>query len=457
LLKRRFGLKQIRIFILIFTLLSGTLFAQVAEEEEYQIPRRIDLAIAEAFAINIGLWSLNRYVREENYSFFISWRSVENNLRHGFEWDPNPFQGNFLDHPYHGSTYFNAARTNGLNFWESAPFSFGGSVMWEVFMESEYPSYNDLVATTYGGIALGELLYRFSEQVLDDRARGWNRFWREFAGFVLNPVGGFNRLIRGDFGRRSSSVDHTRNPLRGYLAMGIAGRLSGSSVEDVDFKSGFKLDMLYGKPFEEKSSRKPFDYFNFRLWSSPGEEQRNLTILARGVLAGKNFDSKKGQKHLIALFQHYDYVNTELFKIGAMVLGGSSISRFPLGDEFSLVVSPHVGAILLGAGNNEYVNSYQDRDYNYGWGFKGKIDALLRHRTFGSLMLDYSYFSIYAREGAPGVDRLSLFITSYNVPIWKNFGGGLEYLYYYRSALYDEFPDVSEKISTLEALISYSF
>jgi len=201
----------------------------------------------------------------------------------------------------------------------------------------------------------------------------------------------------------------------------------------------------------------PFDYFNFRYWTSSGEETRNTTILARAVLVGKNLEGKKDQKHLIGLFQQYDYVNTDLFKIGTMTLAGSSISRFPLGKRFRLSVSPNIGAIILGAGNNEYVESYQGRDYNYGWGFKGKIDALLTHPVFGGLMLDYNYFSIYAREGAPGVDRLSIVIASYNLPVWRYFGAGLEYLYYYRSAQYDEYPDVSERISSLEVLVSYSF
>ena len=60
------------------------------EEEDPVIPKRIDLAIAEVMASNFVAWAAARYVREDNYSFLISWRSVQDNLRHGLEWDLHP-------------------------------------------------------------------------------------------------------------------------------------------------------------------------------------------------------------------------------------------------------------------------------------------------------------------------------------------------------------------------------
>ncbi|UCF64787.1 MAG: DUF3943 domain-containing protein, partial [bacterium] len=122
------------IFLLSFLLSNEMLMAQESQEEIPK-PKRVDLAIAEVAASNIFIWSINRYLREDNYSFQIGWRTIETNLRHGFEWDPNNFMTNFFAHPYHGSTYFNAARTNGLNYWESIPFTFAGSMMWEIYME----------------------------------------------------------------------------------------------------------------------------------------------------------------------------------------------------------------------------------------------------------------------------------------------------------------------------------
>jgi len=257
------GLKYLISVSLIICLMSTLMFSQTEPDStEPKIPQRVDFAIAEAISINLLIWSYDRYLREDNYSFMISWRSVERNLRHGFEWDPNNFSTNFLAHPFHGNTYFNAGRTNGLNFWESAPLAMGGSMMWEVFMESEFPSYNDWIMTTFAGIALGESLFRFSEQVLDDRARGGERIWREVAGTLLNPVGGFNRLVRGDMFRHKSTVNHIRNPFRGYLALGGRGDVKGTDFGETKFAPALEFTVHYGETFTEKSKLGFFNNFN---------------------------------------------------------------------------------------------------------------------------------------------------------------------------------------------------
>ena len=62
--------------------------------------------------------------------------------------DNDQFSTNLFAHPYHGNLYFNAARSNGLTFWESAPYAFAGSLMWEIAAEVEPPAINDLMATT---------------------------------------------------------------------------------------------------------------------------------------------------------------------------------------------------------------------------------------------------------------------------------------------------------------------
>jgi hypothetical protein len=288
--------------VLILLSLSFSIAQQDSVAQEIEIPKikkRLGVAVAEAMAINVAVWSFDRYLREDNYSFYISWRTVERNLRHGFEWDPNNFSTNFISHPYHGNTYFNAGRTNGLNFWESIPLTAGGSAMWEIFMESEFPSYNDWVMTTMGGVALGESLFRFSELVLDDRARGSGRVGREIAGTLLNPVGGVNRLIRGDMFRRTSTVNHMRNPISGYVAIGGRSRIRGADQEKSKVKPALTLNFFYGEPFELEGKVKPFDYFNFRFWTSKVDTNRNMTVLARAVLVGKNFQTKEKQDHLL--------------------------------------------------------------------------------------------------------------------------------------------------------------
>ena len=81
-------------------------------------------------------------------------------MQQGWVWDLDDFAVNQVGHPYQGSNYYDAGRTNGLSFYESAAVAAFGSTTWEYFGETNHPSLNDFINTTLGGIALGEMLHR---------------------------------------------------------------------------------------------------------------------------------------------------------------------------------------------------------------------------------------------------------------------------------------------------------
>ena len=161
-------------------------------------------ASAETAGFNIGLWAFDRYVQKGHYAY-INWNTIKANFKHGFEWDNDHLNTNMFAHPYNGSLYFNAGRSNGYNFWQSELFAIGGSAMWEMFMECEYPSTNDIIATPVGGAAIGEVLYRTSDLILDDRTTGGRRFGRELAAFLVSPMRGFTRIVTGRAWERRSA------------------------------------------------------------------------------------------------------------------------------------------------------------------------------------------------------------------------------------------------------------
>lgn len=68
---------------------------------------------------------------------------------------------NYLGHPYQGAYYFNAYRSQGAKFWQSALFCAGHSLFWEYFIESgfERPSIQDMIVTPLAGSLLGELFH----------------------------------------------------------------------------------------------------------------------------------------------------------------------------------------------------------------------------------------------------------------------------------------------------------
>ena len=135
----------------------------------------------------------DRFLMNEDFAH-INGHTIKNNFKTGPVWDTDKFSTNLVAHPYHGSLYFNAARSNGMNFWQSIPFAAGGSLMWEFFMENEPPSINDLMATTFGGVELGEITYRLSDLFIDDRSSGAERVGREILSGLISPVRGINRF-----------------------------------------------------------------------------------------------------------------------------------------------------------------------------------------------------------------------------------------------------------------------
>ena len=142
------------------------------------IPRRPWLAASEVFGMNMAVWTFDRFLMNEDFAK-INGHTIKQNFKTGPVWDTDKFSTNLVAHPYHGSLYFNAARSNGLNFWQSIPFAAGGSLMWEFFMETEPPSINDMLATSFGGIELGEITYRLSDLFIDNRSHGAERVGRE--------------------------------------------------------------------------------------------------------------------------------------------------------------------------------------------------------------------------------------------------------------------------------------
>ena len=130
-------------------------------------------------------WYFNRHVADDSTAT-MSFDAWKRNVVQGMEWDADAFQTNMWAHPYHGNVYFNAARSNGYNFWQSSAWAWGGSFLWEMFGENNRPAINDWAATAIGGIALGESLNRMSRLIWDNSATGFSRTLREFGGFLVN-------------------------------------------------------------------------------------------------------------------------------------------------------------------------------------------------------------------------------------------------------------------------------
>ena len=420
------------------------------------------LAGAEVVGVNMGLWAFSRYIAKE-YWAYISWESIKVNFRNGFEYDDDGFFTNFFMHPYNGLYFYNAARSLGMTYAESSLYTLGGSLMWEMFLENQHPSTNDLVTTVAGGVYFGELAYRMSSLVLDDTATGANRTWREILAFLINPMRGLNRLVLGET-RRTSDVNHQiRAPVEGHVALTSTFVLSRAEPQIGAAGTAVELDFLYGERFTDGSGRKPFDMIIFNCGLRMAGRWAHTDVDSHALVWGQERYNGKGRGHLFGIFQHFDYLANELIDFGGASLAGGVVSFFPLSADGKLEFrsSAQLGVLLISATENIRFPETSG-EYHYGMGPMIKLDARLALERWGWLSLRFNHYRNYAIEGKNSADRpshdfLSVLKTHYGVAIRRGVGVRLEYSWYFRQNHSEGYDRVDTTLSHLGLSLTLGF
>ncbi len=345
-------------------------------------------ASSEVVGFNLGLWAFDRYIQKGHYAY-ISWNTIKENFRHGFEWDDDHLGTNMFAHPYNGSLFYNAGRSNGYNFWQSTLFAIGGSAMWEMFMECEYPSTNDIIATPIGGAAIGEVLYRSSDLVLDDRTSGGERIGRELAAFVISPMRGFTRLITGRSTERRSTSGRRFGipPIRLSASVGAQSMSFIGWRETPLFGAAAQINVEYGDRFAP-SRKHPYDYFSFLLGLNVSESQPLLNrVEIIGRLISEDLVDKRNLKMSLGLYQHFDYFDSDTiceryhplmpstipYKFGTPAsLGVGAMVRYQHNNSWMVDAFAHGNCLVIAGVLNDFYHEY-NRDYSWGSGVSCKL------------------------------------------------------------------------------------
>ncbi len=402
------------------------------------------------------------YVVGEDFTHvgFASWGR---NLKAGFpwgsgwEWDHDRFGMNFLAHPYGGGTFFIAARANGYNFWESAPFVLFGSYMWKIFGETGVPERNDLLATTVGGVFFGEIFYRLGSNVLDDRTTGWERFGRELAAAVLSPTRTWARFTEGKLFRVTSEEVYQTEPLNVTLSSGL--RVVNNELSFLTGSTNLWLSVMldYGNPFEF-TSRKPFDCFNVSMDLTKGMGRKTLDyITGYGILFGKNYESG-GLKMLIGGFQHWDYFDNWAFEMGTMAFGPGIISKLPISSNSNLYTNFHVGVVPFGANSTQLgPDTSQFRDYNFVGGAETKLESTLQLGSWVNVVFIGYYFWMHTYVGAPGDHYVGLIKPRIELKLFSNLSIGFEHQVYYSDRYTRDYGDYHKVLTEQRVFLSFLF
>ena len=374
-------------------------------------------AAFEAFMINVGVQCFDQFIMNEDFAK-ITMHTIRHNIKNGFVWDNDQFSTNLFAHPYHGGLYFNAARSNGMNFWQSIPYSFCGSLMWEMTCEIEPPAINDLMATTFGGICIGEVTHRISNLVYDDRQRGFKRFLREFLGAVVCPIKELNRIISGDAWKVRNKYykyhDYKQLPVDFSVSAGYRYLADNNSLFRGEGNPYINLSLIYGDPFKEDTT-KPYDFFTTDLTFGLSSNQPLVTsVHLLGRLWGAHVIENKDMKIQFGIFQHFNYYDSQPVKDGtsevpyriseAASIGPGILINYPtMGNLTKLQQGIFLDGIILGGSLSDYYNVI-DRDYNMGSGYSVKAKTKMEFGNVGSLQLVADYYRIFTWKGYEGKD-----------------------------------------------------
>ena len=365
-------------------------------------------ASGELVTVLVVPWAFNYYVRDKDFAH-VGLKSMWANITGDWVWDDNTFQTNQIAHPLHGAFYFNAFRSSGYNFWASSIAAGAGAYLWECCGETHPPAPNDLINTSLGGIALGEMMWRVSTLALDNTATGSERTWREIGGFLASPWHGFNRFVTGRSNDIAANPADWR-PAFTQASLDLGVRAIGSRGSSFDVLDSTLSDLMvrfrfvYGRPVEDLVG-KPFSTFAIDGELAIGSDRQALQVLTvYGGLGGKHLRADTNVRHTLAAKMNYEYyffpddqldsLSSVVFEYGAQSFTGGIHSAFALSPRWRLLTEAALrGVALAGVRSDYYVVSGEGRNYDFGPGLGFKLQAhLVNGRRFiGSLGYQGTY------------------------------------------------------------------
>lgn len=390
------------------------------------------------------------------------------NMKQGWVWDLDDFGVNQIGHPYQGNNYYNAGRAHGLSFWESAGIAAFGSGTWEYFGETNHASVNDLINTTLGGIALGEVLHRTAWLVRDPHASGGKRLRSEILATVIDPVTGLMRFTTGDASRVSDKPEEmVPSALQGVIAAGVLWRGTETRAFEATGQPLVELNLLYGDPTSGRS-RTPYDAFGIVLRLGGGGAISEAK--AQGRLLGQPL---KGDRIQVSVVQDYDFLKNDAYQYGAQSFTVNAAFKSRPSRALFFSVGGWAGMTALGAVDSIPLTgvvpeappedskgqgvSEGPRYYDYGPGGMFGARAVLARNGSPLAVFVYDARHLYSLDGVRANHFLQQLRLDLHVPLRGPIGLGVAGEYFDRRTYYkqEDNPTRKFKFPQLRAFLTW--
>lgn len=145
------------------------------------------------FAYATSSYWIRQDVMKEDWEYHFTWEDQKKRifLLDGFRMDSNSFAFNWT-HSLAGGMYYNYARTNHLNKFESLLYTVSCSFLWESLVEfREVVSINDMIGTPLGGVGFGEATFQLGRLFRSQRPT----FVNKIARLATNPIMALNEWL----------------------------------------------------------------------------------------------------------------------------------------------------------------------------------------------------------------------------------------------------------------------
>jgi len=408
------------------------------------------------FDLALNIFNRNFVDKDGEDTYDSDLDSIRSNLEHGWVIDSDPFATNQIGHPYQGAIYHGFARSAGLDYWTALAYDFGASALWEVAGETDPPSLNDQITTSFGGSFLGEALFRMASLILEDHPNPG--FWRETAAALVSPSMGFNRLA---YGERFDGVYPSNDPPV-FARAGIGVRRNAhvedlgvlDDVDEAEAIADFTLD--YGFPGESSYQYdRPFDLFHFAASANSGQNGLPDKMTARGLLVGSAYDWDTEWRGVWGLYGVYDYFTPEVFSVSSTALALGTTAQWSISEDVVLQSDLLAGAGYAAAGTLADVQ--EDRDYRAGFTPIAQIGLRL---IFGTrVMLDISgreyHVTGTSSTGASGAEDI---LRGEAVLLWRVYEHhaiGLQFVASSRDSSLLDLSDTLQEVGALSLLYTY--